>query len=166
LSVDSYNWGDDLSLTTPGPPDRGQNYFYGGGYAGTGSGQSPVAAAYQDVPLTAAAAAIKSGKVTANLGGWLGGYQDQRGNAVLTVNFLGTSNAVLTTLSIGPVTPGQRRNNTTKLLHCIATTSVPAGTTSARVTLTMNWFDGGDNDGLADNLSLVLCQLKPVPAAR
>ena len=160
FSVDSYTSGDDLSLTTPGPPDRGQNYFWGGADPNETAGS-----AYQDVPLTAAAAAIKSGKVSANLGGWLGGYQDQADNAVLTVNFLGAGNAVLTTLSIGPVTPGQR-HNITELLHLIATTTVPAGTSSARITLTFNWAAGGDNDGLADNLSLVLCQLKPVPAAR
>jgi hypothetical protein len=159
FSVDSYTSGDDLSPTTPGPPDRGKNYFWGGGDPNETAGS-----AYQDVPL-AAATAIKSGKVSANLGGWLGGYQDQADNAVLTVNFLGAGNAVLTTLSIGPVTPGQR-NSTTELLHRIATTNVPAGTTSARVTLTFNWAAGGDNDGLADNLSLVLCQLKPVPAGR
>jgi len=160
FSVDSYTSGDDLSPTSPGPLDRGKNYFWGGA-----DPNGTAASAYQNVPLTAAAVAISSGKVSANLGGWLGGYQNQADNAVLTVNLFGAGNAVLKTLSIGPVTPAQR-NNVTELRHLIATTTVPPGTSSARVTLTFNWAAGGDNDGLADNLSLVLCQLKPVPAGR
>jgi hypothetical protein len=145
----SYAWGSgDLSATTPGPPHRGKNYFYGGPNA-------PVSVGSQTVPRAGAAVPISGGRVTATLSGWLGGYEDQGDDAALTVSFQGTNDQVLTTLTIGPVTPAQRKS-TTALLDRRATTFVPVGTTTAVLTLRFVRYSGDDNDGMADNLSLVL----------
>jgi hypothetical protein len=147
----SYAWGGgDLSATTPGPPHRGKNYFYGGPNA-------PISVGTQTSSLAGAATPISGGQVTATLSGWLGGYVDQGDDAALTVSFQGANDQVLKTLTIGPVTPAQRKD-TTELLYRSATTLVPVGTTAAVLTLRFVRYSGDDNDGMADNLSLVLTQ--------
>lgn len=88
------------------------------------------------------------------LSGWLDGYSDQDDNAKLTIQFLSATGQALDTASIGPVLSADRKGNT-GLVSRTATGSVPAGTTKIKVTLTMTKTDGSDNDGSADNLSLV-----------
>jgi hypothetical protein len=145
----SYAWGGgDLSATTPGPPNRGKNYFYGGPDAAVSVGT-------QTLLLAAGATQISTGKVTATLGAWLGGYVDQGDDAALTVSFQGANDQVLKALTIGPVTAAQRKD-TSELLHRGTTTVVPVGTTTAVLTLRLVRYSGDDNDGMADNLSLVL----------
>jgi hypothetical protein len=149
----SYAWGGgDLSATTPGPTSRGKNYFYGGPDPSNGGS---VAEGTQTISLSRGASAIKKGNVTAILSGWLGGYSGQGDDAKLSVSFLGTSGKVLATTTIGPVTAAQRKN-TSELLERSAKTTVPAGSTSAEFTLVMTRASGSDNDGMADDLSLVL----------
>jgi hypothetical protein len=145
----AYAWGGgDLTPTTPKLPHRGKNYFYGGpgGAVSTGT---------QTLSLAGAATAITSGDLVATLSGWLGGYSSQGDNAALSVAFFGPHPPVLKTLSIGPVTEAQR-DGKSELLYRTATTTVPVGTATAVVTLRFTRLDGSDNDGMADNLSLVL----------
>lgn len=136
------------SATDPGPANRGANFFAGGPNNASSS-------ASQTINESADAAAIDRGGVSFDLAGYLGGYINQRDNAVLTVTFLSGSNATLGSASIGPVTVGDRSSATGLLLR---TTSglVPVGTRSIGVTLQMTRLDGDYNDGYADNLSLIL----------
>jgi hypothetical protein len=138
-----YAWGgSDVDATSPGAPNRGKNYFYGGPASAVSTGT-------QSITLSGAAGH------NAKLTGWLGGYSSQGDAATLTVTFLGSGGQTLGTLSIGPVTVAQRAN-TSKFLLRTASTTVPPGTTSAKLVLRMTRAAGSDNDGLADNLSLVL----------
>ncbi len=151
----SYAWsGGDLSATTPGPPNRGKNYFYGGPNPANGGGS--VGEGTQTVSLSKAASAIATGKVTATLSGWLGGLSGQRDNAKLAVSFLAASGQALGSLTIGPVPAGGKPAATSALYLKSATGVVPKGTTSAQLSLILTRLDGSDNDGMADILSLTL----------
>lgn len=142
-----YAWASsDVTAASPGPPGRGKNYFYGGP-AVTGSGN--VTTGTQTIPLP------RAGGLHATLSGWLGGYSSQGDDTRLTVTFSGSGSQTLGILKIGPVSSAQR-GSVSKLLFRSAGTMVPRGTTSAKVVLTMTRYAGSDNDGLADNLSLVL----------
>jgi len=140
--------GSDLTASSPGPPNRGKNYFYGGPNAAVSRGT-------QTVSLAAGATAINKGNVSATLSGWLGGYSTQSDDAKLTVSFLGASGQLLGSLTIGPVTEYQRFGASELLLRS-ATSAVPKGSASAKLNLVMTRYYGSYNDGLADNLSLVL----------
>ncbi|MBL8293467.1 MAG: hypothetical protein JNN08_16590 [Bryobacterales bacterium] len=132
---------------TPGPPDRGNNFFTGGG--------SDVSAISQIVDLSASASAIDAGTQAFTLSGYLGGYESQGDQAAVQVTFRSSAGGSLGTATIGPVTPADR-NNVMSLLLRQATGTVPRNTRSAEVLLTMTRFEGSANDGYADNLSLVL----------
>jgi hypothetical protein len=140
-----------LSTTSPGPSNRGKNFFYGGSENGT---DNTVTSATQTIDVSAAAVLLSSGKVKFVLSGWLGGYSDQNDNAVLRIQFVGATGQALGQASIGPV-QGNARNSTTSLLQRSTNGVVPVGTTKIEVTLTMTKTDGSDNDGSADNLSLL-----------
>jgi hypothetical protein len=136
------------AATDPGPSDRGMNFFVGGIEDATSSLE-------QTVDVSAYATAIDGGKVTFNLSGWLGGFEDQEDNAVLTVTFQSASGSALGSGTIGPVT-AEDRNDVTEFVMEAATGAVPAGTRSVDVLLTMTRTDGSNNDGYADDLALTL----------
>jgi hypothetical protein len=156
-----YSWaGGDLSATAPGPPDRGKNYFFGGPSSETSTGTQVIA-----LP-----ASFSATNATYVLSGWLGGWDGQDDNATLFVtwqdaqgNALGAAHRAVTGLptgfststQIGPVTEAQR-GRTTELLYRRVSGPVPVGTAMVKIVLVMQGPDGQDNDGLADNLSLVL----------
>lgn len=133
--------------TSPGPTDRGKNFFAGGNVAKS--------TAAQTIDLSSGAQAIDSGGVTYTLAGWLGGYSSQADNAQVTVTFLNAAGSSLGTGRIGPVTPADR-NGTTGFLKRTATGSVPAHARAARVVVTATRFEGTYNDGYSDDVSLVL----------
>ena len=154
----SYAWGGgDLSAKTPGPPDRGDNYFYGGPDAAVSAGT-------QTIPLEAGTTAIDRGALTATLDGWLGGYAGQEDDAALSAIFRSATGQKLKTLVIGPVTPAQR-NSVSGLVERSVATTVPVGATSVAIILVMTRYSGSDNDGLADNLSLVVTPALALPPA-
>jgi hypothetical protein len=134
--------------TSPGPANRGANFFAGGPGAATSTGS-------QFIDVSSASAQINTGKVTYDLSGYLGGFSSQGDNAVVTATFMGVTGAPLGTATIGPVTPAQR-NDVTGLLFQDQTGMVPVGTEGIDFVITMNRLDGSYNDGYADNLSLVL----------
>jgi len=142
-----YTWsGGDVSPTTTGPKHRGKNYFYGGPAAARSTGTQVI---------KVAARGISGGKVRYTLSGWLGGFDGQGDHAVLSVTFVNGKGKAIGTGHIGPVTEAQRKGNS-EMLFRTHRGVVPAGTRSIRVKLVMTRTDGSDNDGLADNLSLVL----------
>jgi hypothetical protein len=94
---------------------------------------------------------------TFRLSGWLGGYDGQDDNAVLSVTFKDARKATIgTTTAIGPVLAADR-GYISSLVYREATGAVPTGAKSVVVTLTMTRVPPGVyNDGYADNLALVL----------
>ena len=141
-----YTWsGGDVSPTTPGPKQRGKNYFYGGPDSAKATGTQLI---------KVLAKGIGSGKVHYALSGWLGGFSSQGDNATLVVTFENGSGKAVGTTRIGPVTAAQRKDVSDMLLRK-AGGAVPASTRTVQVVLIMKRTDGSDNDGLADNLSLV-----------
>ncbi|HZT97557.1 MAG TPA: hypothetical protein VFB34_12055, partial [Chloroflexota bacterium] len=141
FAVDRYSDSSgDLSVTSPGPRDRGNNYFWGG-HANT------VSSGTQTINLSDLATDITSGGVEYQLSGWLGGYDSQNDNAVLDAAFLNAQGAVLTDAILnGP--DANARGGTSELLYKHTEGYVPAGAAAVRITITMRRTDGSDNDGL------------------
>lgn len=148
FTADQYAANNDLSTTDPGPSDRGASFFYGGP-------DSATATAVQDIDLSAATTQIDTGKATFNFSAWLGGYSSQNDNMSAKVEFRNWANSVLGSTTLGPVMSADRGNNS-GLVQKSQTGGVPSGTRYVRITLTSTRTDGSDNDGLADDVSLVL----------
>jgi hypothetical protein len=136
------------AATDPGPANRGLNFFSGGQNDTTST-------LTQTVSLASYATGIDAGAVTFALQGYLGGWTTQGDYAVLSVSFQNASGTELAAATIGPVTESDRNGGTGLLLRS-TTGSVPPGSRSVVVTVTMTRLDGTNNDGYADNLSLVL----------
>src|ERR1700735_4036867 len=69
----TYFWGHsggDLLPSSPGPKNRGANYFYGGPASAVSTGTQEIAVA---------AGGVATGKVHYTLAGWLGGCRRHRG---------------------------------------------------------------------------------------
>lgn len=141
-----YAWpSGDLYATTRVPKDRGKNFFYGGP-----NSHESTATQLVRVP----AKGISTGKAIYVLSGWLGGYDGQSDDATLYATFENASGKAISTARIGPVTEAQRHGNS-ELLYRRVSGRVPAATRAVLLKLVMLRYVGSDNDGLADNLSLV-----------
>lgn len=138
------------TVTDPGPPNRGNNFFAGG----KNGPNTTVSTATQSIDVSAEATAIDGGMVSYNLSGYLGGYTTQGDNAVLAASFE-NAGSILEKATIGPVTAAAR-NNMTGLLQRSSVGMLPAGTRTIKVLLTMTRVDGDYDDAYADSLSLVL----------
>jgi hypothetical protein len=136
------------TLTDPGPPQRGENFFAGGPNTARST-------ATQQINLPAPLVVSKRYGYIYHVSGYFGGYAGQSDYATLAISFISSTDGTLGNRHIGGVTP-QDRNDETGLLLRSATGPVPSGTQSITVVLTMVRFDGSYNDGYADNLSLVL----------
>ncbi|HEY1615994.1 MAG TPA: hypothetical protein VGG25_00170 [Streptosporangiaceae bacterium] len=143
-----YGAPDFLLKNSPGPKDRGKNFF-AGGPSGNTSG------AHQRISLSSLRTLIKSGKASFTLSGWFGGWYNQRDYAELTVVFFNSTGRKLAQATVGPVTARQR-HDAIKLLFRHKTGKVPAAATTAVVYLRMVRKDGSYLDGYADNLKLVI----------
>lgn len=138
----SSNW---VTLTQPGPVDRGTHLFVGG------SGVN-YAAGYQVFDFSAEQADINAGFVSYSLSGWLGGWTNQNDNAMVYVTFLDGLGNLIGEASLGPVKAADR-GNATGVYFREASGAVPTGTARAVLALSMERLVSGDNDGYADNLS-------------
>jgi hypothetical protein len=145
FSAEQYASSEDLSPTSPGPAKRGANYFYGGPYATQSTGSQVI---------KVGTSGITSGKITYVLSAWLGGYADQGDYTTLTATFESSAGKAISKVTMGPVTAAQR-HDISELLARQRTGVVPASTAKIKIELVMVKLVGGDNDGLADNLSLV-----------
>ena len=108
---------------TPGPSDRGHNFFAGGG-GGVSTGT-------QTIDVSKAEGDINNGNVTYDLSGWLGGTGTVTDTATVTATFLNADGSTLGTAQLGPVTPAMR-NNTTELLSQDAEGTLPEQTKTVR----------------------------------
>jgi hypothetical protein len=136
------------AATDPGSPTRGLNFFAGGL-------ADPTSTLSQTISLAAYATAIDTGTLGFALQGYLGGYDGQDDNTVVSVSFRNASGTAVASASLGPVLSADRGGVTGMILKS-TTGNVPAGARSAVVTLTMTRTEGTANDGWADDLSLVL----------
>jgi hypothetical protein len=139
-------------LTDPGPANRGLNFF-AGGLIGGDPLKTFISSGDQILDISNAAALIDTGTVSFALGGYLGGYLDQRDNALFSA-FFQNAGGTVSSSTIGPVLEADR-NNLTGLLSRSASGFIPAGTRLIDFRLTLNGIDGAQNDGYADNLSFV-----------
>lgn len=137
---------------SPGPTNRGNAFFYGGGDRASSS-------ASQLINVGDLASIIDGGKGAYSLSGWLGGYSTDADSAIVNVSFLGQNNQSLGSGSITSPT-AQQRNNTTGLFLQSANGIVPVGTRQINVLLNADYVRGRVNDAYFDNLSLVIT---PVP---
>jgi Ca2+-binding RTX toxin-like protein len=128
----------------------GTNLLWGGV-----AGAAAATAATQVVDVAGSAAAIDGGRATAQLSAELGGALAVTDHMTATASFLDPGGAELGTLSLGPVTAEQRRNQTT-LLRREGRATAPAGTRHVRVTLRATAPAGGTSSALADNIRLAL----------
>jgi hypothetical protein len=145
------------TASTPGPSDRGAQFFAGG----------PVgnATLTQSVNVAAVGGQIDAGGVTYALSGWLGGYSSENSMTTVTITFFNGAGAALGTGQIGPVTAADR-GNTTKLLRRTASAAVPTGTRSVGVVVNLAGVPARNaanqyNDAYADSLSLSLSAALP-----
>ncbi|MHC4383709.1 MAG: FAD:protein FMN transferase [Planctomycetota bacterium] len=142
------------AIDAPGPARRGSHFFCGG--------KANVSAVHQVIDVADIATEIDAGLVVYALTGWFGGYSDQRDLASLTARFLDERGGELAAVTIGHVTVedrgaafGGEGDQLTGLLPKAVGGRVPPAT--RRISLRLVAEAGtGDNDGYADNLSLVL----------
>ncbi len=135
----------NISPTSPGPSDRGNLVFEGGG--------SGTATITQTLSLISISSEISSGQVYFTLSGWLGGYTGQDDSDTFTVTFMDAGSNVLSAVTIGPVLDVDR-GGVSELLYRSANGYIPTAATSAVFNLTATRYVGFNN-GYADNLSFV-----------
>lgn len=149
FTVQNYNptfLGPDLD--SPGPVDRGLNYFAGGPDA-------TLSSAIQIVDLTPYQSYFSSHAFGFTLSGWFGGYGSQDDNANISVSFRDGAGNEIEFANTTPIYSGDRQNVTGLMFVSTgwaASNNVHINPASALITLTMNRSDGNYNDGYADNL--------------
>jgi alpha-tubulin suppressor-like RCC1 family protein len=137
---------------SPGGPNRGTSFFYGGG-------QTP-SSGTQVIDVSSGAPQIDSGGATFILSGYLGGSSGQVDSASLTAIFWSVTGGSGTNLGNG--TTGQINSsnvsNRTGLVRRIVSGLVPSGTRSIEFVAAMDSspLHGSRNDGYVDSVSLVL----------
>lgn len=136
---------------SPGPLDRGQNFFAGG--PGEGSAQ-----ALQTIDVAHLADDIDAGQVRFRLQGHFGGSADQDDSAFAYLIFKRGAASLGVSTSVGSVSATDRAGITGLLFRKVVGT-VPPGTRAIDCYLFMMLTSGPYNDGYADNLSLVLTPL-------
>ena len=137
------------SVSDPGPPDRFTNpnrTFFAGGNQGDSS------SLIQTIDVPGNAADIDSGKVTADIEAWLGGYAAEKDSAVFTVSFFDASGFT----KLDEISVSSPVHNVTGLFHQAGIIPVPAKTRSIHFLLVFTRFSGNFDDGYADSLSVVL----------
>lgn len=143
------------------PPSGGNQFFSGGDVA--------TSALTQTVDLSASKTDIDTGTVPFNINGYLGGYLLDPSFATVKVTFLDENKLYLGSSSIGPVSNLDRWGQTGFRQRTTIGT-VPVGTRSAVVTLTMHdlnpvviGFTARFNNAYADNLSFSIGTAQAAP---
>ncbi len=152
FTVDAYAANRDLSASSPGPSSRGKNYFYGGPDNASSSG-------WMRIFLTSKASEIKTGRVAFKLSAWLGGFSTQDDFTRVLLAFSDKGRVVLKSYQLKGPSAAQRKD-VSELQYRKVTGPVPASADSARVEILMKRTEGSDDDGLADNVKLVLSEAR------
>ncbi len=128
---------------------RGENdYYFWGGINSDGVIE-------QITDISRISELTDAGEVRYELSALLGGYRNQNDRAKLTANFLDSEGETLFSEQIGPVT-NRDRNNITTMLRREAEGMVPPGTRKIHFELRAIVEVGSNNDGYADELSMIL----------
>ncbi len=135
------------SLTSPGPANRGNNFFFGG----TNAGAITIS---QTIDISDIAADIDDPGVDFELSGWFGGRGSDSDASRLSVRFLNRTSSLVGTNYVGMVSANDRFG-ATGMLQRSTNGTLPAGTRLVEFLLTAN-ASSGLNDGSADNLAFVL----------
>jgi hypothetical protein len=126
----------------------GGTNFFAGGPGGA------VSAASQTINVSAAAAEIDAGKVSASFSALIGGYSSQEDSATVSATPLTSSGlGIAPATTLGPVTSAER-SATTNLLPRSTTFAVPPGTRAISVRIAATRASGSYNDGYVDNVNL------------
>lgn len=128
----------------------GKNYFSGG--------FAPVSRLTQTIDLSNLATEIDTNKLRAKLSACIGGYSSQPDNAFIVARFADVTGKTVKTISLAPVTAGQRKNASV----LIPEETIAGGLSGARsvtIEVTFLRYGGEENDGYVDNITLSL--MKP-----
>jgi uncharacterized protein (TIGR03437 family) len=140
--TDVVPYGRFMDLSHVAPMNHLSNYFVGG----WSNGSSTLS---QEIDVSAAAATIDGGGVTFEASAYLGDDFGKPDTAAMTVTFYDAGGHALTTVSLGPVAGAglmfQRRIG-----------AVPKVARKVTVAVDFTRLAGADNDGAADDLSLIL----------
>ena len=139
------------TLTSPGPSKPGVNFFAGGP-------NSDNDVAVETISLSSYLSAIKAGKASFALAGWLGGSGSLNDSGFVELDFKNQAgNLIGTSATIGPVTAAQR-GDVTGLLREITKGAVPKAARTAYLQLSLFSATPGAayNYGFADDLKLVI----------
>ena len=107
----------------------------------------------QTIDVSSQASRIAGGTLPYTFSAWVGGYASQNDQAGLVATFQNASGTALGTATLNPVTAAQR-GNATELILETATGTVPAGTTSVKVTVNYTRSAGTDDDGYVDDIGM------------
>jgi hypothetical protein len=150
------------TIASPGPLDRGSNYFSGGP-------ENAESSITQRIDLSFAAALIYQGNVGFTLSGWLGGYASQDDHTLLSASWFDADGAQAgETVTLDTVFAAERNSVTGLAFHTLSGL-VPQYATQVMITLDMIRTEGSYNDASADNLSFTLTDgvapptITPVP---
>ena len=142
------NYGSNTNFPSPGSPgptNRGANFFLGGTTNGS---------LLQRIDVSDIAADVDGFGVNYTLSGWFGGASTQEDAAALTAKFLNAGAIMIGSNVIGNGTANDRGGVTALLSRSINGT-LPSGTRFVEFVLT-NRVVTGMNDASADDLSFVL----------
>ena len=132
--------------------DRGRCYFWGQVSNLTSMWQTVNMIGSIDFYL------IDTHTVWFNFSTWLGGYSTQDDNAQVLITFFDQTNQkVGNSTTLGPVSAAQR-GGITSLIFQQASGLIPIGARSFIVIVTLTCVSPQDNDGLIDNIAVVLYQ--------
>jgi uncharacterized protein (TIGR03437 family) len=147
VSVCTYATGGGFpTQTSPGPPNRGNNFF-SGGFAAT----SVLA---QIVDVTSQSAQIDTGAQPFVLSAFMGGSGAENDNVTVSVTFLNAMGALVGSATL-PAVLAADRGGVTGLISRNVSGLVPAGTRSVSVLAEFRRISGATNDAFLDNLSLI-----------
>jgi uncharacterized protein (TIGR03437 family) len=141
LSVAPYGGTGWISLSDPGPTDRGVNVF-------CKVVAGPDASMYQDIDVSPAATLIDSGKAGYQVSAWLGGLSGTSSPTLVYTFFDWSGNQLAATAQLGPA-----RHSGTSLVETSSSGTLPAGT--RRVHIEVDFF-ASTLDTMADNLSFIV----------
>ncbi len=138
-----------LDTSSPGPDQRGENFFAGGSKGAN-------SALIQDLDVSVFRSDIDMRNVAFEMSGYLGGKAGQSDRMTLTAHFQNRDGHILGSATLGPVIPEDRYSQT-ELVYQSENGLVPVGTRSVR--LLLQAYAPGDEDGIdayADRLSFVI----------
>jgi hypothetical protein len=145
--------GGFLTATSPGPKNRGVNFFAGGP-----NDPNDSIVTTQTVSLAPYVSSIKGGHVTANLMGWLGGSGTRTDEAFVEVDFKNKKGFLTgSSITIGGVTESVRGGKTELVRETDEGVVVPKNARSAYVQLIFDRESGQTyNDAFADDIGFTL----------